>query len=64
MLVSKGYGTPNAQSPLRSFSFSSREPGPNDIGVEILYCGVCHTDLHQVATNGVVRGAQWCRAMK
>jgi alcohol dehydrogenase (NADP+) len=48
MLVSKGYGTPNAQSPLGPFAFSRREPGPNDIAVEILYCGVCHTDLHQV----------------
>jgi uncharacterized zinc-type alcohol dehydrogenase-like protein len=48
MLVSKGYGTLNAQSPLGPFSFGRREPGPNDIAVEILYCGVCHTDLHQV----------------
>ena len=46
MPASKGYGTPNAQSPLAPFSFSRREPGPTEIVIETLYCGVCHSDLH------------------
>ena len=46
MPPSKGYGTPNAQSPLAPFNFTRREPGPSEIVVDILYCGVCHTDLH------------------
>ncbi|HUV68898.1 MAG TPA: NAD(P)-dependent alcohol dehydrogenase [Terracidiphilus sp.] len=46
MPLSKGYATQNAQSPLAPFSFSRREPGATEIVVEILYCGVCHSDLH------------------
>jgi alcohol dehydrogenase (NADP+) len=46
MPASKGYGTPNAQSPLAPFNFTRREPGPTEIVVDILYCGVCHSDLH------------------
>jgi uncharacterized zinc-type alcohol dehydrogenase-like protein len=46
MPPSKGYGTPNAQSPLAPFNFTRREPGPTEIVVDILYCGVCHSDLH------------------
>jgi len=29
------------------FTFERREPGPHDVQIEILYCGVCHSDLHQ-----------------
>ena len=47
MLSSKGFAALSAQSPLAPFSFQRREPGAHDIAVEILYCGVCHTDLHQ-----------------
>ena len=46
MPLSKGYATPNAQSPLAPYDFSRREPGPTEIALEILYCGVCHSDLH------------------
>ena len=48
MPASKGYGTLNAQSPLAPYNFSRREPGPTEITVDILYCGVCHSDLHMV----------------
>ncbi|MEQ1353138.1 MAG: NAD(P)-dependent alcohol dehydrogenase [Candidatus Acidiferrum sp.] len=40
-----------AQSPtarLAPFTFQRRSPGPQDVQIEILYCGVCHSDLHQV----------------
>jgi uncharacterized zinc-type alcohol dehydrogenase-like protein len=46
MPASKGYGTPNAQSPLAPINFTRREPGATEIVVDILYCGVCHSDLH------------------
>jgi uncharacterized zinc-type alcohol dehydrogenase-like protein len=46
MPASKGYGTPDAQSPLAPFDFTRREPGATEIAIEILYCGVCHSDLH------------------
>ena len=43
-----GYAANSAQAPLAPFSFERREPGPRDIQIEILYCGVCHSDLHTV----------------
>jgi len=46
MPLSKGYGAASAQSPLAPINFTRREPGPTEIVIEILYCGVCHTDLH------------------
>lgn len=30
------------------FSFTRRQPGPNDVHIQVAYCGVCHSDLHQV----------------
>ena len=48
MPASKGYAALDAQSPLAPFSFERREPGATEIAVEILYCGVCHSDLHMV----------------
>ena len=41
-----GYAAQSAQSPMAPFSFQRREPGPLDVAIEILYCGVCHSDLH------------------
>ena len=29
------------------FSFDRRDPGPNDVVVDIAYCGICHSDIHQ-----------------
>src|SRR6478609_9113492 len=43
-----GYGTESAEAPLAPFSFARREPLPQDVQIEILYCGVCHSDLHTV----------------
>ncbi|OAI17944.1 hydroxyacid dehydrogenase [Methylomonas koyamae] len=47
MLKSYGYAAYNPLTPLRAFQFERREPGPRDVLIEILYCGVCHSDLHQ-----------------
>lgn len=48
MPSSHGYAAFDAKSPLKPFNFNRREPGPNEIAVDILYCGVCHSDLHSV----------------
>ena len=48
MIQSRGYAAPSAKAPLESFQFERRDPGPQDVAIEILYCGVCHSDLHQV----------------
>ena len=46
MPSSKGYAAQNNTSPLAPFAFERREPRPTDIAVDILFCGVCHSDLH------------------
>src|ERR1700679_1107758 len=33
-------------TPLRQFTFDRREPGPRDVQIDVLFCGVCHSDLH------------------
>ena len=48
MLQSKGYAAQSPTSGLAPFSFERRDPGPTDIVVEIAYCGICHSDIHQV----------------
>jgi alcohol dehydrogenase (NADP+) len=42
-----GYAAPAAKAPLRPFTFHRRAPGPKDVLIDILYCGVCHSDIHQ-----------------
>jgi uncharacterized zinc-type alcohol dehydrogenase-like protein len=44
----KAYAAQSAASGLAPFSIKRREPGPQDVQIQILYCGVCHSDLHQV----------------
>lgn len=46
MTASRGYAATSAQSPLSPFAFERREPLPSEILIDILYCGVCHSDLH------------------
>lgn len=41
-----GYAAQSATMPLRPYEFTRRDVRANDVGIEILYCGVCHTDLH------------------
>ncbi len=42
-----GYAAPTANAPLEPFSVPRREPGPRDIGIDIAYSGICHSDIHQ-----------------
>lgn len=48
MIATKAYAVQDAASPLGPWNFERREPGPHDVQIEILYCGVCHSDIHQV----------------
>jgi uncharacterized zinc-type alcohol dehydrogenase-like protein len=48
MSSTKAYAAYDAASPLRDYTLDRREPGPHDIQIDILYCGVCHSDIHQV----------------
>jgi len=42
-----GYAAQDATTPLAPFHFQRRELRPEDVAIDILYCGVCHSDLHQ-----------------
>ncbi len=46
-MKSHGYAAHDAKSALVPFSFDRRDPGPNDVVIEIAYCGICHSDIHQ-----------------
>lgn len=46
MIDAWGYAALDSTSPLVPFSFKRRAPGKHDVQIEILYCGVCHSDLH------------------
>lgn len=43
----EAYGAQSATSPVAPMTISRREPGPSDVEIEILFCGVCHSDIHQ-----------------
>ena len=42
----KAFGTQAATAPLQQLDIQRRKPAPHDVEIEILYCGVCHSDLH------------------
>src|SRR3954469_13628928 len=46
MYSTNGYAARSKTSPLAPFSFDRRDPGPTDVQIEILFCGVCHSDIH------------------
>lgn len=48
MIATRSYAAQSATSPLGPHSFQRREPGEHDVIIDILYCGVCHSDIHQV----------------
>jgi uncharacterized zinc-type alcohol dehydrogenase-like protein len=48
MLQSRGFAAQSTTSGIAPFSFERRDPRPDDVGVEIAYCGICHSDIHQV----------------
>jgi len=46
-----GFAATDGDAPLAPFAFERRAPRPNDVVMEILFCGVCHTDLHQARND-------------
>ncbi|HET7084497.1 MAG TPA: NAD(P)-dependent alcohol dehydrogenase [Rhizomicrobium sp.] len=47
----KAYAVPSATAPFGPLGIDRREPGPKDVVIDILYCGVCHSDLHTVRSE-------------
>lgn len=48
MIATKGYAAQDNKSPLAPWNFERREVGPHDVQFDMQYCGVCHSDLHQI----------------
>lgn len=47
MIQTTGYAAPAAKEPLAPYSFERREPREHDVAIDIRYCGICHSDIHQ-----------------
>ncbi|MDE2030620.1 MAG: alcohol dehydrogenase catalytic domain-containing protein, partial [Alphaproteobacteria bacterium] len=47
MLEALGYAAPSAKAPIAPFKFERREPRDHDVVIDIKYCGICHSDIHQ-----------------
>lgn len=47
----KAYGAQAADEPLKPLHITRRAPGPHDVQIAIAYCGVCHSDIHQVRSE-------------
>jgi uncharacterized zinc-type alcohol dehydrogenase-like protein len=47
MSTTRAYAATDPRSPLAPFTFQRRTVGADDVRIDILYCGVCHSDLHQ-----------------
>ncbi len=56
MTTAKAFAALSSTSPLVAHEIQRREPGPKDVVIDIHYCGVCHSDIHQVRD-------EWGRSM-
>jgi uncharacterized zinc-type alcohol dehydrogenase-like protein len=48
MYQAKAYAAASAKTPLASATIPRRDPADHDVQIDILFCGICHSDLHQV----------------
>ncbi|MGQ0558062.1 MAG: NAD(P)-dependent alcohol dehydrogenase [Sphingosinicella sp.] len=51
MTETRSYAAASATAPLAPYRFDRREPGPDDVEIDILYCGICHSDVHFVRND-------------
>jgi uncharacterized zinc-type alcohol dehydrogenase-like protein len=47
-MLMNAYGAPAGDRPLEPIQITRRKPGPHDVRIDIAFCGICHSDLHQV----------------
>jgi len=50
-IATRAFAATASDQPLSPYSFERRDPGPDDVAIEIKYCGVCHSDLHVVKND-------------
>ncbi len=51
MTAAKGYAAQSPTTDLAPWNFERREMGPHDVQIKISFCGVCHSDLHQIKND-------------
>src|SRR3954470_15393422 len=51
MIKTKAYAAQSAASPLQPYQFERRDPKPDDVVIEIAFCGICHSDIHTVRSE-------------
>ncbi|MEO8404353.1 MAG: NAD(P)-dependent alcohol dehydrogenase [Chitinophagaceae bacterium] len=51
MIKTKAYAAQDEKTPLAPWTFDRRDVGPHDVQFDILFCGVCHSDLHQIKND-------------
>jgi len=51
MIETKAYAAQDEHTPLAPWTFERRDVGPHDVQFDILFCGVCHSDLHQIKND-------------
>jgi uncharacterized zinc-type alcohol dehydrogenase-like protein len=47
MIQAKGFAALSAKAPIAPYSFERRDPRASDVVIDIKYCGICHSDIHQ-----------------
>ncbi|MGF7183864.1 twin-arginine translocation signal domain-containing protein [Tunturiibacter psychrotolerans] len=62
--LARGYAAKSADGILTPWEFERRALREADVKIEILYCDVCHSDIHQVRGNGVPRQGRMFPAMR
>ena len=66
MIPVNSYAAMSSNTPLEAYNFERRAVGPNDVQIDILFCGVCHSDLHladgyfDLAQRGLCHGSSIC----
>ena len=51
LIASVGLAAVAKDKPLERFEFTRRAPGPKDLLIDIMYCGICHSDIHSARAN-------------
>jgi uncharacterized zinc-type alcohol dehydrogenase-like protein len=55
MIHSYGYGTNHSFTDLKPITFAREDAKPNEVTIDVMYCGVCHSDIHQVKNEWATR---------
>ena len=60
MIQSYGYAANHSFTSLKPHKFERPDAKPNEVTIEVLYCGVCHSDIHQVKNEWGTRFTRVC----